>query len=181
MSRKYKFRNKEGLYFVSFATVYWVDVFTRSSYCDILVDSLKYSAENLGLNLFCWCIMPNHVHLIFSDKNDQPAILLGRFKEFTSKQIVKAIIDNKKESRKEWMLWMFERAARKSSNVSKYQFWQHNNQPIELFNTKIMEQKADYLHDNPVKAGYVEEAWYWRYSSAIDYCDGKGMIDIKEL
>ena len=32
MSRKYKFQNPEGLYFVSFATVYWIDIFTRDIY-----------------------------------------------------------------------------------------------------------------------------------------------------
>lgn len=108
MSRKYKFQNKEGLYFVSFATVYWIDVFTRCLYSDILVESLKYCTEHLDLSLYCWCIMPSHVHLIFSDKNDKPEILLGRFKEYTSKQVVKAINENSQESRKEWMLWMFE-------------------------------------------------------------------------
>ena len=64
MSRKYKFHNKEGLYFVSFATVYWIDVFTCARYCDIIVDSLTYCRKNLGMELYCWCIMPSHVHLI---------------------------------------------------------------------------------------------------------------------
>jgi len=56
MSRKYKFHNKEGLYFVSFATVYWIDIFTRHIYCDIIVDSLTYCKKNLGLEIYCWCI-----------------------------------------------------------------------------------------------------------------------------
>jgi putative transposase len=100
MSRKYKFHNKEGLYFVSFATVYWIDVFVRPLYCDILVDSLTYCKANLGLELYCWCIMPSHVHLIFRAKENNADILLGRFKEYTSKQIVKAIKENTQESRK---------------------------------------------------------------------------------
>ncbi|GAA4273197.1 hypothetical protein GCM10022258_24910 [Aquimarina gracilis] len=41
MSRKYKFHNKRGLYFVSFATVYWIDVFTRQLYFDVLADSIN--------------------------------------------------------------------------------------------------------------------------------------------
>jgi len=133
MSRKYKFYNKEGLYFVSFATVYWRDVFVRPIYCDILVDSLNYCRSNLGLALNCWCIMPSHVHLIFSARENNPDVLLGRFKEHTSKQMVRAIKENSHESRKEWMLWMFQRAALKSSNVKGSQFWQHNNKRIELW------------------------------------------------
>jgi putative transposase len=181
MSRKYKFLNKEGLYFVSFATVNWVDVFVRPLYTDIIVESLTYCINNLGMQLYCWCIMPSHIHLIFAAANNDPEILLGRFKEHTSKTLVKAIIENPQESRKEWLLWMFKRAAAKSSNVKQYQFWQHNNKPIELWSAHVIEQKADYLHDNPVEAGFVTDAWHWRYSSAIDYADGKGLIEILYL
>ncbi|GGI27583.1 hypothetical protein [Pedobacter mendelii] len=62
------------------------------------------------------------------------------------------------------MLWLFERAGLKISNVTRSQFWQHNNKPIELWSTEVIEQKADYLHDNPVVAGFVNEAWHWKYS-----------------
>jgi len=181
MSRKYKFLKKEGLYFVSFAVVNWIDVFIRPEYNEIIVESLTYCKNNIGLELYCWCIMSSHVHLIFSTKDNNPEIILGRFKEYTAKQLVKAIHDNQQESRKEWLLWMFKRAASKSSNVTTYQFWQHNNQPIELWSPKVIEQKADYLHNNPVEAGFVAEAEHWKYSSAIDYWGGKGLIDIAYL
>lgn len=181
MSRKYKFLDKEGLYFVSFATVNWIDVFTRSAYSDIVVDSLIYCKKNLGLTLYCWCIMPNHVHLIFSANENNPDVLLGRIKEHTSKQIIKAITDNIQESRREWLLWMFKRAGAKSSNVTNYQFWQHQNKPIQLWSAEVIQQKADYLHNNPVEAGYVTESWHWKYSSAVDYTYGKGLIDLDFL
>ncbi|RFZ84119.1 transposase [Mucilaginibacter terrenus] len=181
MSRKYKFLNKEGLYFVSFATVNWIDVFTRSVYCEVVADSLNYCSKNLGMNIFCWCIMPSHVHLIFAAQNNNPELLLGRFKEFTSKQIVKEILGNTQESRREWLLWMFKRAAAKSSNVTGHQFWQHHNKPIQLWSAAVIQQKADYIHNNPVEAGFVTDCWHWKYSSAIDYADGKGLIEISFL
>ena len=59
MSRKYKFNNKEGLYFVSFATVYWLDVFTRDHYCWSFIESLNYCRRNKGMEIFAWCIMPS--------------------------------------------------------------------------------------------------------------------------
>lgn len=181
MSRKYKFLNKEGLYFVSFATVYWIDVFIRPEYNEIIIESLVYCKNNLGMEIYCWCIMPSHIHLIYSAKNDNPETILGRFKEYTSKQITKAVSENIQESRKEWMLWMFKRAGEKSSNVKQYQFWQHHNKPIELWSPEVIEQKADYIHNNPVEAGFVTEPWYWKYSSAIDYSGGKGLIDVGYL
>ena len=79
------------------------------------------------------------------------------------------------------MLWIFKRAATKSSNNLNYQFWQHHNKPIELWSPEVIEQKADYIHNNPVVAGFVAEPWHWQYSSAIDYSGGKGFIDISYL
>lgn len=181
MSRKYKFLNKEGLYFVSFAVVNWIDVFTRPLYNDIVVESLDWCRNNLGMEIYCWCVMPSHIHLIYCVTDNNLEIILGRFKEYTSKQIVKAISENIQESRKEWMLWMFKRAASKSSNVITYQFWQHNNKPIELWSAAVIEQKADYIHDNPVEAGFVSEPWHWKYSSAVDYSGGKGLINVEYL
>jgi|GEM_PF-5850452 len=64
MSRSYKFHDPEGTYFITFATVEWVDVFTRRAYKNILVDSLKHCQEKKGLLLYAWVIMSNHVHLI---------------------------------------------------------------------------------------------------------------------
>ena len=181
MSRKYKFHNKEGIYFVSFATVYWIDVFVREQYFQIIIDSLKYSIEHFGMELYCWCIMPSHVHLIFSAKDNNPAIILGKLKEFTSKQLSKDILENPQESRKEWMLWMMERAAKKSSNVKNKQFWQHNNKPIELWSNEVIEQKVNYIHNNPVVSGFVEEQHHWRYSSAKNYFSEKGLLPISLL
>jgi len=64
VSRKYKFHNPDGVYFVTFAVQGWVDVFTRNEYKNILIDNFAFCQKNKGLELFAWCIMTNHVHLI---------------------------------------------------------------------------------------------------------------------
>ena len=66
MSRKYKFHNPQGIYLVTFATVNWIDVFTRCEYKDILISSINYCVEQKGLNVYAWVIMSNHVHLLVS-------------------------------------------------------------------------------------------------------------------
>lgn len=73
---------------------------------------------------------------------------------------------------------MMERAGKKNSNVKKRQFWQQHNHPIELWSPKVIDQKMEYIHLNPVTAGFVTEAYYWKYSSAIDYSGGKGVLEI---
>lgn len=163
---------------MSFVSVYWIDVFVRDEYYQTIVESLDYCRKNKGLAIYCWVLMPSHIHLIIRAKNANPETVLGRFKEFTSKKLVEQIKVNPHESRKEWLLWMFERAGSKSSNVSKYQFWQHHNKPIELWSPEVIDQKIEYIHNNPVVAGFVNEPWHWRYSSALDYSGGKGILEI---
>ncbi|WP_430612631.1 REP-associated tyrosine transposase [Flavobacterium sp. JP2137] len=177
MSRKYKFYNPEGLYFVSFAVVGWLDVFTRNVYRNLFIASLVYCQREKGLELHAWCIMTNHVHLIFrSVKGQPPELLIGDIKRFTSKSIVKAIKENYRESRREFLLDFFKREAERSSNVVGYQFWRHDNQPFELWSNRIIKQKIRYIHNNPVKAGLVYRAEDYVYSSAIDYAGQKGLI-----
>lgn len=178
MSRGWKFHNPAGVYFVSFAVVEWLDVFTRNEYKNIIIDSLQFCQKEKGMEIFAWCIMTNHVHLIFrSVKGQKPELLLGDFKRFTSKEIVKAIIDNPRESRKEWLLEQFEKAGAKASNVSKYQFWRHDNKPIELWSNDVIDEKINYIHNNPVEERLVYKAEEYVYSSAKDYAGEQGLIE----
>ncbi|MCF6332054.1 MAG: transposase [Draconibacterium sp.] len=152
--------------------------FTRNEYKDIIIESLSYCQKEKGMKVFAWCIMTNHIHLIFRSANGQkPELLIGDFKRFTSKAIVKAITDNPKESRKEWLLCQFLKAGSKSSNINKYQFWRHDNKPIELWSNKVIDEKIDYIHSNPVEEGLVFRAEDYVYSSAADYAGEKGMLD----
>ncbi len=123
MSRKYKMLDKQGLYFVSFAVIEWIDVFVRDIYFTVLVDSLNYCQRKKGMQLYCYCLMPSHVHLIFRDRNLNPSKLLKEFKTYTSKEMRIAIEENIQESRKEWILRMMLEAGKKNSNVTDYQFW----------------------------------------------------------
>lgn len=170
MSRNYKFYNPEGVYFISFAVVEWLDVFTRVEYKKIIIDSLHHCQKVKGMEIFAWCLMSSHVHLIFRSAGEQkPELLIGDFKRFTSKAIVKAIIENPEESRKEFLLEQFRNAGNQSSNVNIYQFWRHDNHPIELWSNKVIDEKIDYIHNNPVETGLVSRAEDYPYSSATDY------------
>lgn len=90
MSTKYKFHDPGGLYFVSFAVVGWIDVFTRRIYSDLLLESLTYCRKEKGLNLHAWVIMSNHVHLIVSSRDGYllPNIMRD-LKKYSSFRIVK--------------------------------------------------------------------------------------------
>jgi len=182
MSTAYKFSNPNGIYFISIATVEWVDVFSRKEYVEIVLDSLRHCQKEKGLIIYAWCIMSNHIHLIISAM--EGFVLSGimrDFKKFTSTTIVKAISENSFESRKNWMLWIFKKAGEKNSNNTNFQFWRQDNHPEELISNKFKDQKLDYIHHNPVVAGFVDNPEDYRYSSARDYSGGKGILDVAFL
>ncbi|WP_317163210.1 transposase [Mariniflexile maritimum] len=69
----------------------------------MFLESLSYCQKNKGLEVHAWCIMSNHVHLVFRSINNQkPEVLIGDLKRFISKSIVKNIQENPSESRKEF-------------------------------------------------------------------------------
>lgn len=179
----YKVRNQAGTYFVTFAVVEWVDVFTRQEYRDMVLDSLRFCQKEKGLRLHSWCIMSNHLHLIYSTVHGNVSALLRDFKKFTARQIVEAIEKNSRESRREWMLEIFKRCGADNCRNTNYQFWRQENHPEELYSPWFSVQKLDYIHNNPVVAGLVDRPQDYLYSSARDYCSMQqvGLLEVEWL
>ncbi|MEO6684092.1 MAG: transposase [Ginsengibacter sp.] len=147
------------------------------------VESLKYCQDKKGLIIYGWCIMSNHLHLIISAKENNVRDVLGDFKKFTSKKLLKSILEHPGESRKEWMITIFKDAGEKNIRNTNYQFWQQDYQPKIIYSPQFAAQKLEYIHNNPVEAGIVEKAENNTYSSARDYYYGKqcGVIKIEWL
>ena len=183
MATRYRFGDSSVPHFITFGVVNWIDVFSRECYKEIVVDSLKYCIEQKGLILQAWVIMTNHVHLIASAKEGfELAAIIRDFKKYTSRMIIAEIEANGQESPKNWMIWIFKRAAAKNSNNKIYQFWQQDNHPIELSTNEMLDIRLNYLHENPVRAGLVWEIADYKYSSATDYCErGPGLLPIEML
>lgn len=178
MSIKYKFRDQNQLYFVTFAVINWIDLFIRNEYRQIMLDSWKFCRTNKGLELYAYVIMPSHVHMIIGSNKDELENIMRDMKKHTSGSLREAIKSHPAESRREWILWMMKRAGRKNSNNIEFQLWQQDSHPIELNNTKQLSDTLDYIHNNPIVAGFVEKAEDFLYSSARNYYDKKGLIDV---
>ena len=182
MSEKYKVGESAIPHFITFSVVGWIDVFSREQYKTLFINSLKYCQEQKGMVLHAWVIMTNHVHLIISSSTNKIEYIVRDCKKFTSKQIIKAIQENNNESRQEWMLNLFGYAGRSNINNIDYQFWKQDYHPIELNSVERIQQRLNYLHENPVKSGLVWEAWHYKYSSAIDYyTNEKGLLKLDML
>ena len=180
MTTGYQIKEQDKLYYLTFQVVYWIDIFTRKRYRDIFIESLKYSQENKGLELFAYVIMSNHVYLIARSDTENLSQTIGDIKKFTSKKILNSIKEEP-ESRREWMLFMFERAAKKHKRNTKYQLWTHESHAIHLYSDKFIKERLMYIHNNPVKAGIVENPEDYLYSSARNYASMDAVLDIEIL
>ena len=180
MSRKYKIRDQNKLHFVTFTVVHWLDVFTRQEYRDIFLDSLRYCQKHKGLELYAYCVMSSHIHMIICRHGDDSLEgIIRDIKKYTSVKIIEAIQNNPQESRKELLLWLFERAGQSNSNNTKFQFWQQHNHPVELSTDEMLEQRINYIHNNPVEAGIVMSPEDYLYSSAVNYAElPEKLIDV---
>jgi putative transposase len=179
MTAGYKIIEQDKLYFVTLQVVEWVDIFSREVYRKIIIDNLEY-CQKKGLEIYVWVVMSNHFHLLLKNNTNKLSDTLRDFKSFTSKKILEEI-ENTNESRKKWMLSILKVAAFKHVRNSNYQFWTQENHAELIYSNKFIEQKLSYIHNNPVKAGIVYNAEDYKYSSAIDYADGKGLLEIEKI
>lgn len=123
--------------------------------------------------------MPNHLHLIAgTTENASLSHVLRDFKKFTASSIIRAIQENPQESRRDWMLWMFKKHGERNNSNTHFQLWQQDSHPIELSNNQFLEQKLEYLHQNPVRAGICYAPEDYVYSSASQYAGGETALPV---
>jgi len=180
MSTGYQIKDQSAAYFVTLQVVEWVDVFTRKQYKDIVIGNLKYCQQNKGLVVFAYVIMSNHIHMIVQSEAESLSDTLRDFKSYTSKTLLSAI-DDRKESRRRWMLDVFEKAAGNHKRNSKYQLWAHENHAVHIYSDTFVRQRLEYIHMNPVRAGIVDKPEDYLYSSARNYAELDSVMPIELL
>lgn len=131
------------------------------------------------MTVYAYVIMSNHIHLIIHSKDGKLSDLIRDFKKFTAKTILEKI-QAEPESRRDWMLERFKIATESHSRNKNYQFWQYGNHAEEIYSEKFMWSKLDYIHLNPVRAGFVVKASDYNYSSASNYANGEGILTIEK-
>ena len=178
MGDAYQIKDQSAVYFLTFQVVGWADVFSRQIYRNIILESFKYCREKKGMELFAYVIMTNHVHTIMRSKNDKLSDLVRDFKKHTSTKILSTIKNNKTESRREWLEMVFRYHAKYNKRVSERQLWTHENHAIELSTNEMIESRINYIHDNPVRAGWVANIEDYLYSSARNYAELDFLIEI---
>jgi REP element-mobilizing transposase RayT len=178
LSTGYKITD-DGIYFLTFQVVGWVDLFTRKIYRDIIIESLQFCQHHKGLNLFAYVIMSNHMHLLVQSETGDLSGIIRDFKSYTSSKIIESLQDPA-ESRREWIKMVFEYHG-KFKNKQVNQVWTHENHAEQIYSQNFIEQKINYIHNNPVRAGIVTQAEDYIYSSASNYADMESLLEVIKL
>jgi len=169
MSERYKFHDPDALYFVTMTIVKWLPVLADKEFCRLILESLKFCQKEKGLIIHCWCIMPNHIHLIIS--RSKPEFTLGNiirdFKKFTAKDIIRQLDDSNLAHK--YYVNIFRRKASQIKRNKNFKVWKDGSHPILLDTNFLIDQKLEYIHYNPVKANLCEAPEDYVWSSARDY------------
>lgn len=179
MPEGFEIRDQNLAHFITITVIDWIDVFSRKSHRDCVIDSLEFCINNKGMILYGYVIMSNHIHMIVQSSEGRLSDLIRDFKKYTAKTILRNI-KTEPESRRDWMLERFHLAVESHSRNTIFQFWKYGNHPIEIYTEKFMWSKLDYIHLNPVRAGLVEKASHYIYSSASYYLYDTGILKIEK-
>lgn len=120
-------------------------------------------------------ILENHIHIVA--QSDDIGKSMAKFKRHTARKLIKLL-------QKENVKSILEQLAfyKKSHKADReYQVWQEGIQPKLIQTDVMMISKIKYIHHNPVKRGYIDEASHWRYSSARDYEGVNGLLEVERF
>ena len=164
--------NSAEFYFCTDVIVGWQYVSTSPQFFDVIINTLKHCQENKGLRVHGFVIMPNHVHTILSAEQSNLSDILRDYKRYTSKTI-SGMLQISGANR---LTRYFSQAAKTASRGNTYKVWQQGSHPEAITSQKFFVQKLNYIHENPVRKGYVEKPEHWVYSSARNYFLGDDTI-----
>ena len=172
---RYKIYEPTHPHFVTCTILHWIPLFTRRESVQIILESLIYLQKSDNLKIYSYVILENHLHLLIS--SDDLAKTVSKFKSFTAKELLKLL--QKQNVRTVLEQLAFYKKQHKTD--TEYQVWQEGYAPKLIGSEKMMLERINYIHQNPVKRGYVDEAKHWRYSSARDYEGIKGLVEVERF
>jgi len=169
---RYQIHDQTAPYFLTCTVLQWLPLFAQPANAKIVLDALCFLQAEGRLMLHGYVLLENHCHFIASGENLGKAI--ASFKSFTARRIVERLTQIHSPVLD---LLAFHKARHKVDR--EHQVWQEGSHPEQIQNEAMMRQKLEYIHNNPVARGYVDDPMHWRYSSARNYAGQPGLLEIE--
>jgi REP element-mobilizing transposase RayT len=180
MPHAFQIHKQDAAYFLTLTTVEWIDAFRREENKIILCDSLNFCVENKGLKIYSYVIMSSHLHMIAKAQNGNLSDVIRDYKKYTAFKIINGF-KTEEEINNIKTIEIINSGGQVQKKKSKCQLWQYNNHAEEVYGAKFTYSKINYIHANPVKAGLVQNAIDYRFSSARDYSGGRSPVKVTLL
>ena len=156
--------------FYTATTLEWKPLLAKDKYKHLIIQSLQYLVLNKKITLYAFVLMKNHIHLIWQVQPGRtPSQVQHSFLKFTAQQIKSDLKLHHPLEVEQFKV---------NAKDREYQFWERNSLGIEICSTKVFNQKLNYLHWNPVKAGLCTLPEEYYYSSARFYHSGVDEFNI---
>jgi putative transposase len=171
----------DACYFLTLNIVDKIDLFVRPAYKQAIADALNHIIRVQSLNLYSWCLMSSHLHLVLRTKDGAaPAWFERDFKKYTTPALLKTI-EVEMDLRRDWMLQRFEEYSKSLRRLEKYQLWQNCSSPFRIENgqPRLLMDRIAHVHENPVREGIVDHPEAYLFSSARDYAGIRGLVAVK--
>jgi len=150
-----------GLDFFTATRLNWHHLLSDTRHKELVVNSLKFLVGNKRMDLYGFVIISNQVHVLWSEKDEWlDKDVQQQFLKFTGRQIKFNLLTNDPDELKNYKITQSDR---------QYQLLEHRPFSSNMFNRVVLEQKLDYIHNNPVKAGLCLLPEDYHYSSASYY------------
>ncbi len=169
---RFRFGESPFPHFLTCTVVGWLPVFTRPETVQILIDSWQFLQDQDRPTLLGYVVLENHTHFIASAENLAKEV--GDFKLYTARRI----IDYLRERQVHTLLDGLEYHKARHKSDREFQLWQEGSHPKVIENEAALRQKLEYIHQNPVKRGFVSDPTHWRYSSARNYARIDSLVSV---
>ena len=124
--------------------VAWLPVFATRRFANIIFESWRYLQTERSIDIIAYVLMENHLHWIAVGPDLGKRV--GEFKSFTAR----TIIDTMKAMNYQTMLRELKYFKQRHKIDQEFQLWQEGSHPQIIEHEDMMEQKVEYIHQNPV-------------------------------
>ncbi len=180
MPVKRKITNPDGVYFITFTCYQWLHLIENTNSYDLVYNWFDH-LKSKGHYIIGYVIMPNHIHALIAFRNTGKSIntIIGNGKRFMAYEIVKRLVD-RQDMRTIELLQSSVKATDRKRN-KKHEVWEDSFDWKECISNEFIEQKLNYIHENPCREKWqlAEEPASYSYSSALFYLTGgQGLYEV---
>ena len=132
--------------------------FRRPEYAQLVLRELRFECDKHPAKLLAYVAMPDHLHFLLWPEDGKLSRFLARFKPGVTLRIDALAKAHRRDKEREWL------AAKGPREL-----WQDSKYSLSVFSRQWIEEKINYIHQNSVRAGLVENAEDYAYSSIGAY------------